>query len=59
MGLGYQWSWDLKTTTIDPSGTIDMCCDVGTFLNMDFELMPLQDKPSEKVFYACLDWMLH
>jgi hypothetical protein len=29
--------------------------DVGTFLKMDFDLMPLQDKPSEKVSYACLD----
>jgi hypothetical protein len=28
--------------------------DVGTFLKMDFEIMPLQDKPSENIFYALL-----
>lgn len=60
MGLGYQWSLNFsKPLPLTQVAQLICVGDVGTFLKMDFELMPLQDKPSENIFYACLDWMLH
>jgi hypothetical protein len=56
MGLGYQLSLDFsKPLPLTEVAQLICVGDVGTFLRMDFELMPLQDKPSEKVSYACLD----
>jgi len=55
------WDWDINgvetSKPLPVTQVAQLICvgDVGTFLNIDFELMPLQDKPSEKVFYACLD----
>jgi hypothetical protein len=56
MRLGYQWSLNFsKPLPLTQVAQLICVGDVGIFLKMDFELMPLQDKPSENIFYACLD----